>query len=76
MFLGVSPDYWSAHRRRIRLSEYADIMEELYAAGDNLANALAYGSQGRHTLRREDRVALIELINQVRNYIEHIEEEY
>jgi len=75
-FLGLSPDYWSTHRRRVQLSEYSDVIEELDCAGDCLVNALAYGSRGRHMLAKDDREALLELIDSVRNYIDHIKEEY
>jgi hypothetical protein len=74
-FLGLSKDRWRGHRRRVNRSNLYDIRNELHDANEALTNALAYGSIG-YSLSKEDRIALKELIDNVRNFIDHIEQEY
>lgn len=75
-FLGLEQNLWSFHRRRVRISDYDMIKSELNRAENALVNALAYSSQGRDRFEPRDRATLTELIDEVRNYIDHINEEY
>lgn len=67
---------WSVHRRRVRHAKLVDFLSELHAAEDSLTNALSFGSQKYVSIARTDRTALVELIDEIRNYIDHIKQEY
>lgn len=67
---------WASYRRQADFAELSDIMLELREAEQSLTNALSFGSRGRGKLTYRDRHTLVELIDEIRNYIDHIEEVY
>lgn len=76
MFLGIPREVWTKHRIRIRSGHIYDILDELDIAESALTQALAFAThtrRGKSLLANDDNIALIELINQVRNCKEHIE---
>lgn len=76
MFLGIPGEFWSSYRRQIYRADYEIVLNDLRTGEAALASALSAGSWGSNRMSRGDRVALIELIDSVRNYIDHIEQEY
>lgn len=74
MFLGLSAEFWSMHRRRTKQADLTDVLEELRFAEGALVNALSFGSRGRGRIHREDKEVIVELIDQVRNFIDHLGE--
>ena len=76
MFLDIADNIWNLYHKRIGRSGMLEIMDELYYAEASLVNALACSSRGRYTLNTRDRATLVELIDQARNYIDHVNQEY
>lgn len=78
-FLGINDLTWRRYRRHIYAATYQDVLDELHTAEAALVNALSLAStrqRGRPIVDADDRTALKEIIDQVRNYIDHVQEEY
>jgi hypothetical protein len=64
------------YRHSIKRAEVNDVYDDLLMADAVLTNALTCASAGKSQLQVKDRHTLLELINQVRNYIDHVGEQY